>query len=158
MFRGQESVTAFHRKHGFPIDAPLETRCPKTMGGLISEINDLSAQALEYAQHLGSSTPADADTGFVRIHLILEECAELAAAIHDKDEVQAADAIADLLYVVLGAAVSFNIPAWSVFEEVCASNDTKAVRDPDDTRLRSKGASYVPANIQMALDRGRSEA
>jgi predicted HAD superfamily Cof-like phosphohydrolase len=85
--------------------------------------------------------------------LIAEELGELALAIANRDKVMIADALGDLIYVVFGAAVTYGIPLQQVFEEVHRSNMTKAVRQPDDIRLRNKGDSYQPPDIAGILDR-----
>jgi predicted HAD superfamily Cof-like phosphohydrolase len=100
----------------------------------------------------GIAIGQDPKTDMVRVHLIAEELGELALAIAERDRVKASDALADLAYVVLGAAVTWDIPLAAVFDEVHRSNMTKAVRSAVDTRLRDKGASYVPADIASVLD------
>jgi phosphoribosyl-ATP pyrophosphohydrolase len=57
--------------------------------------------------------------------LIEEEAAEFRAAVHASDLVEIADAVADLLWVVLEAGVTFGIPIAEVFAEVRRSNLTK---------------------------------
>lgn len=57
--------------------------------------------------------------------LIEEEAAELRAAVDASDLVEIADAVADLLWVVLEAGVTFGIPIEEVFAEVRRSNLTK---------------------------------
>lgn len=97
---------------------------------------------------------ANPKNDLVRVHLINEELAELALALGEKDFTKAADALGDLAYVVIGAAVTYGIPLKEVFDEIHRSNMTKAVRRPDDTRLRDKGDSYVPPSIGIACTRG----
>jgi NTP pyrophosphatase (non-canonical NTP hydrolase) len=87
----------------------------------------------------------------VRVHLIAEELGELALGIANKDIQLIADALGDLKYVVDGAAVTYGIPLEEVFDEIHRSNMTKAVRKPGDTRLRDKGASYVPPDIVKVM-------
>lgn len=105
---------------------------------------------------VGIGIGSDPKTDLVRVHLIGEENAEFALALAEKDPIKVADALGDLTYVVFGAAVVYGIPLQEVFEEIHFSNMTKAVRHPDDTRLRDKGESYRPANIPDALARGMS--
>ncbi len=100
---------------------------------------------------VGVEPGQDPKTDCVRLHLIAEELGELALAIGERDIVKIADALGDLAYVLLGAAVTYGIPLDAVFAEVHRSNMTKAVRDPKDTRLRSKGDSYRPPNIKQVL-------
>jgi predicted HAD superfamily Cof-like phosphohydrolase len=61
----------------------------------------------------------------LRCALIEEEAAEFRAAVEENDIVGVADAIADLLYVTYGAALTFGIPIREVFAEVHRSNMTK---------------------------------
>ena len=57
--------------------------------------------------------------------LIEEEAGEFRAAVEASDMVEIADAVADLLWVVLEAGVTFGIPIEEVFAEVHRSNLTK---------------------------------
>lgn len=69
------------------------------------------------------------------------------------DIVGVADAIADLLYVVYGAAVAYGINIDPVFGEVHRSNMTKFIdgHRRDDGKW-VKGPSYEPARIKEVLD------
>lgn len=69
--------------------------------------------------------PPDGTVTAMRVNLIGEECLELVNAIEDKDLVETADALADLLYVVYGAAIAFGIDIRPVFDEVHRSNMAK---------------------------------
>jgi predicted HAD superfamily Cof-like phosphohydrolase len=61
----------------------------------------------------------------MRLALIEEELDELKMALAKGDLVEAADALADLAYVVAGAAVTWGIPLDDVHDEVHRSNLTK---------------------------------
>jgi predicted HAD superfamily Cof-like phosphohydrolase len=61
----------------------------------------------------------------LRLRLISEELDELRSALESDDLAGSADAIADLLYVVYGAAVTFGIPIDEVFAEVHRANLAK---------------------------------
>lgn len=63
----------------------------------------------------------------LRFDLIHEEFEELKRAYEIKDIVEVADALADLIYVTIGAALEFGIPIDKVFAEVHRSNMTKCV-------------------------------
>lgn len=62
-----------------------------------------------------------------RLDLLEEELEELRSALADRNLVEVADAIADLLYVLYGTAAVFGICAQDVFEEVHTSNMTKTL-------------------------------
>ena len=67
----------------------------------------------------------DFNTRELRLDLIQEELDELAQAMEDRDMVQIADALTDLLYVVYGAGHSFGIDLDECFQEVHSSNMSK---------------------------------
>ncbi|MEM1359084.1 MAG: nucleoside triphosphate pyrophosphohydrolase family protein [Bacteroidota bacterium] len=69
----------------------------------------------------------DADRCRLRITLLQEELNELAEAIENNDLVEAADAFADLQYVLSGAILEFGLAGKfkSLFEEVHRSNMSK---------------------------------
>lgn len=60
-----------------------------------------------------------------RVEMIWEELNELKEAFVSGNRVDMADAIADLIYTTLGAAVEENISAEVAFNEASQSNDTK---------------------------------
>jgi predicted HAD superfamily Cof-like phosphohydrolase len=91
----------------------------------------------------------------LRCALIEEEAAEFRDAVHAGDLVAVADAIADLLYVVYGAALTFGIPVREVFAEVHRSNMTKVEDDGlplyrEDGKVL-KGANYSPPDLAPIL-------
>jgi predicted HAD superfamily Cof-like phosphohydrolase len=61
----------------------------------------------------------------LRYDLIDEELKELGQAIEERNIVEVADALTDLLYVVYGAGHSFGLDLDKCFEEVHNSNMTK---------------------------------
>ena len=67
----------------------------------------------------------DFSTRELRLELISEEFSELAQAIDDRDMIQIADALTDLLYVVYGAGHAFGIDLDECFQEVHSSNMSK---------------------------------
>ena len=101
-------------------------------------------------------TLVDAKTANLRLLLIAEEYNELRHAIKQNDIVEIADALADLQYVVIGAAVSYGIPLEEVFEEVHRSNMTKVGGYKRNDGKWIKPLSYESPNIARIL--GRKEA
>tara|TARA_Y100000590_G_scaffold426027_1_gene534622 strand:+ start:510 stop:881 length:372 start_codon:yes stop_codon:yes gene_type:complete len=61
----------------------------------------------------------------LRISLINEELEELKKAINDKDILEVADALTDILYVTYGAGHAFGIDLNKCFNEVQESNMSK---------------------------------
>ena len=61
----------------------------------------------------------------LRVKLIKEELEELEQALNDKNLLEVADALTDLLYVTYGAGHSFGIDLDACFEEVQRSNMSK---------------------------------
>ena len=61
----------------------------------------------------------------LRIDLIKEELEELIDAMHNKDLLEVADALTDILYVTYGAGHAFGIDLDKCFDEVQNSNMSK---------------------------------
>jgi len=61
----------------------------------------------------------------LRLKLIKEELEELEQALNDKNLLEVADALTDILYVTYGAGHSFGINLDACFEEVQRSNMSK---------------------------------
>jgi predicted HAD superfamily Cof-like phosphohydrolase len=116
-------------------------------------------QVKEWMQLAGQDTP-DKPTipppgvRELRVNLIQEDLLELDIALNDRDLVETADALADLLYVVLGTAVACGIDLGPVFAEVHRSNLSKFI---DGHRREDgkwcKGPSYSPANLRPIIER-----
>lgn len=63
----------------------------------------------------------------LRMKLLIEEFEEYLAAENDDDIVEIADALADIIYIVCGTAVSYGIPLDELYNEVHRSNMAKLV-------------------------------
>ena len=61
----------------------------------------------------------------LRLHLIKEELSELTDAMNNKDLLEVADALTDILYVTYGAGHAFGIDLDKCFDEVQNSNMSK---------------------------------
>ena len=97
----------------------------------------------------------DFNTRELRIELIQEELEELSDAVADRDMVQIADALTDLLYVVYGAGHSFGIDLDECFQEVHASNMSKLGEDGrpiyrEDGKVM-KGPSFFEPDLEGIL-------
>ena len=65
----------------------------------------------------------------LRIDLIKEELEEFTEAMNNKDLLEVADALTDILYVTYGAGHAFGIDLDKCFEEVQNSNMSKLGKD-----------------------------
>jgi len=88
----------------------------------------------------------------LRESLIEEEFKELKDAFMDQNIVLVADALADLLYVVYGTAVSCGLDMEPIFAEVHRSNMTKIGGHKREDGKWIKPATYSPANIDQMID------
>ena len=97
----------------------------------------------------------DEDVQKLRLDLIEEELDELQYGIDNKDLVEIADALTDLLYVVYGAGHSFGIDLDECFHEVHRSNmsklgpDFKPIKREDGKVM--KPSTYSPPNLKAVL-------
>ena len=91
----------------------------------------------------------------LRLALIEEELNELKIAIQNKDLIEIADALTDLLYVTYGTGHSFGINLDKCFQEVQDSNmsklnkDGKPIYNKDGKVL--KGPNYFKPNLSKIL-------
>ena len=87
----------------------------------------------------------------LRYDLIKEELEELKVAMENKDILEVADALTDILYVTYGAGHAFGIDLDKCFEEVQNSNMSKLDRDgkPIYNELGKvmKGPKYFKPNL-----------
>jgi predicted HAD superfamily Cof-like phosphohydrolase len=93
----------------------------------------------------------EADTKTLRMNLICEEVQELKEAFDGNNVVAIAKELADLLYVVYGAAVSSGIDMAPVFREVHRSNMSKVGGYKREDGKWVKPATYSPALIEPIL-------
>ena len=91
----------------------------------------------------------------LRISLINEELEELKKAIDDKNILEVADALADILYVTYGAGHAFGINLDKCFNEVQQSNMSKLGKDGkpiyNDSGKVMKGPDYFKPNLSKFL-------
>ena len=87
----------------------------------------------------------------LRYGLIKEELSELDQAIKEKNIVEVADALTDILYVTYGAGHAFGIDLDKCFEEVQNSNMSKLGLDGkpifNDKGKVMKGPKYFKPNL-----------
>jgi predicted HAD superfamily Cof-like phosphohydrolase len=89
----------------------------------------------------------------LRVKLIEEELQELRVAFYANNVVQVADAIGDLMYVVLGCAVTCGIDIEPIFHEIHRSNMTKVGGHKNVDGKWVKPETYEPAKLLPILER-----
>jgi len=91
----------------------------------------------------------------LRIDLIKEELDELTEAIKNKDLLEVADALTDILYVTYGAGHAFGINLDKCFNEVQESNMSKLGSDGKPIYNESgkvmKGPNYFKPDLSKFL-------
>ena len=95
-------------------------------------IADIASEAREIKQPL-----------FLRLGLCLEELSEWLTAHAEGDVFEAADAIADRLFVLFGDAVETGLPLTVLFEAVAESNHSKVANTTSKDGKGLKGRDYV---------------
>ena len=87
----------------------------------------------------------------LRVDLIKEELEELTIAMNNKDLLEVADALTDILYVTYGAGHAFGIDLDQCFEEVQNSNMSKLDKNGkpiyDDSGKVMKGPNYFKPDL-----------
>jgi len=91
----------------------------------------------------------------LRYNLIQEELDELKQAIDNKDLLEVADALTDILYVTYGAGHAFGIDLDKCFEEVQNSNMSKLGNDSkpifNDAGKVMKGPNFYKPDLSKFL-------
>ena len=92
----------------------------------------------------------------LRIDLIKEELEELTTAIKNKDLLEVADALTDILYVTYGAGHAFGIDLDKCFDEVQNSNMSKLNEDGKPIYNESgkvmKGPNYFKPDLSKFVN------
>ena len=91
----------------------------------------------------------------LRYNLIKEELEELRIAIEEKDLLEVADALTDILYVTYGAGHAFGIDLDKCFNEVQESNMSKPGEDwkpiYNEMGKVMKGPKYFKPNLSKFI-------
>ncbi len=91
----------------------------------------------------------------LRLKLIKEELEELEQSLNDKNLLEVADALTDILYVTYGAGHSFGINLDACFEEVQRSNMSKLGEDGkpiyNEYGKVMKGPNFSKPNLKQFI-------
>ena len=122
----------------------------------MSNFNDVKVFMKTYGQEIKDKASFPNDNIIkLRLDLINEEIKELQEAINNKDLVEIADALTDILYVTYGAGHSFGINLDKCFSEVQRSNMSKLGSDGKPIYNESgkvmKGPNYSKPNLKQFI-------
>ena len=163
----EQSVTATNTTGGAPSAMDLVMEFHRTYCVPFSSFDDptLSYDRLDLRMSLIAEEFAEL-VGAVygkRARAIIEEATAEAAGADDgqRDVIEAADALADLVYVIFGMAIESGMDLDSVLAEVQASNLSKLMPD-GSVKLREdgkvlKGPNFFPPNVARGLGIDDSE-
>ncbi len=122
----------------------------KTMFEMVREFHQA------FGQRIGRrpSLPEESERT-LRKALLTEEFEEYKRGEENNDIVEIADALADIIYIVCGTAVSYGIPLDALYAEVHRSNmaklvDGKVLRRDDGKIIKPEG--WTPPNIEGVLN------
>ena len=92
----------------------------------------------------------------LRLDLIKEELDELKEAMDNKDLLEVADALTDILYVTYGAGYAYGIDLDLCFKEVQRANMSKLDKDGKPIYNESgkvmKGPNYTKPNLKQFVE------
>ena len=109
-----------------------------------------------FSQEVKSKSSLSSDKiNILRINLIEEELEELKQSINQKNLLEVADALTDILYVTYGAGHAFGINLDKCFEEVQKSNMSKLGNDGKPIYSEKgkvlKGSNYFKPDLSKFL-------
>ena len=122
----------------------------KTMTQMVYEFHETYGAMI-------SNTPVlpDTNTRKLRIDLLKEELDEFINGEAANNIVEIADALGDIMYVAIGAAISYGIPIDAVFSEIHRSNMSKLGADGkpiyrEDGKVL-KGPNYTKPDVARII-------
>src|ERR1700761_1163542 len=142
--------TAFRNADALPPRAAEE---PMNTAAAVAEFH----QAFRLPVQDFPNAEIDESLAALRVALLREEVDEFVSASDESDLVGIADALADIVYVIYGTALTYGIDLDSVLREVHRSNMSKLDSDGkpilrDDGKV-IKSAKYFPPDVAAVLHR-----
>ena len=123
----------------------------------MSMFTDVKAFHRAFSQRIGEKPELpDSAERTLRMKLLAEEMYEYTVAENENDLIEIADALADIIYIACGTAVSYGIPLDAIFEEVHSSNMAKLVDGKviyrEDGKVK-KPEGWMPPDIAGVLNK-----
>lgn len=118
-------------------------------------VSQMVLDVSEFLNKMGTHDPENV-TEFMhkRIYFIQEELSELSKAAYNKDPAAVADTLVDLVYYILGTAISLHIPWQAVWDAVHEKNMQKvsgSFRGVDNDSVKPEG--WESPDIKTILDK-----
>ena len=118
------------------------------------EVNDYPAIPAQETVQLRRELLGEEYGEYVTAEKSIALAAVMGERVTDHHFINLADALADMVYVIVGTAISYGINLDAALEEVCRSNDTKFVdgqliRREDGKILKPEG--YEPPDLAAVL-------
>jgi len=127
----------------------------------MSYFTDVKEFHQAFGQRIGEKPEfPDDDERKLRVKLLREEFTEYLDGESFNDLVEVADALADIIYIACGTAVSYGIPLDDVFAEVHGSNMAKLVNDQVIRRADGKiqkPEGWQPPDIRSIIDKAHTK-
>lgn len=144
------------------IGAPLlldmaKTRAPSVPAQEFLRVTAIRLEGLSESAAKVYKEGGKVDERLMRMRLMLEELGELAQSLLVRDEVSALDAIADLVYVAVGTAVTYDLPVARAFDEVHRSNMSKDNIVVHESEIKGKGINYFAPDMVRVIKEHRNE-
>lgn len=136
-------VLQFHRKHKSHISVPLSAKYSSILQQTANVSEDL---AVALMKKLDVN-----DCRILRAQLIIEETSECIYAMLNGNELDLLDGLCDLMYVIIGTAITFDLPLPKAFCEVHRANMKKVVSREVHRRVKNKGKDWLPPNLKPIL-------
>ena len=128
------------------------------MSNFYTDVKDFH---IAFGQRVGDKPELpDTKERTLRMKLLAEEMYEYTVAENENDLVEVADALADIIYIACGTAVSYGIPLDKVFAEVHRSNmaklvDGKPLYREDGKVMKPEG--WTPPDVEGVLKKSHQE-
>lgn len=135
----------------------MVARRPRRSNGVSEAITSVAEFHLAFSLPVETrpQTRVPQNLGRLRVELLREEFEEFAEAVEKSDVVAVADALADIVYVAYGSALTYGIDLDAVLREVHRANMSKLGPDGrpvlrDDGKVL-KPATYSPPDVGKVL-------
>lgn len=139
------------RPENLKVIGPAFLRLVEHVTGIVAPVDTTNFQdvgefqekyGLDNVTHLGTGPrPEDAELMAFRVKFMREELDEFIEGLEEGDEAKMADALVDLVYVVLGTAHFRGYPWQQLWDDVQAANMRK-VRAQSDGSDSKRGSSF----------------